>query len=125
MVYLTQFYKQGSKSQQLMKEIDNGTIIVRAFDCVQLLKITPQRMIADLRKFDTILWKANHKVISRLKYDPNFLKAFILSYMCANEKSLIVIISAGHIWVIFTTFVFSCVSNFPYGDAYYIYNHSK
>lgn len=48
MVYLTEFYKQGSKSQQLMKEIDNGTIIVRAFDCVQLLKITPQRMIADL-----------------------------------------------------------------------------
>lgn len=45
--------------------------------------------------------------------------------MCANEKSLIVIISAGHIWVIFTTFVFSCVSNFPYGDVYYIYNHSK
>ena len=35
--------------------IDNGSIIVRAFDWIPLLKTMLQRMIPDLGNFDTIL----------------------------------------------------------------------
>lgn len=61
---IPEFCKQGSKGQQLMKHIDNGTVVVRACDCIQLLKATLQRMIPDIRKFDTTLWKTNYKAIS-------------------------------------------------------------
>lgn len=76
MVYLTGFCKQGSKSQQLAKQVDNGAAMARVFDCIQLWKATLRRVIPDIRKLDTVLWETNYNARSRLKYDPNILKHF-------------------------------------------------